>query len=71
MTKHEKRKLFDPAIVRPAIRDSFGKLSPRVQAKNPVMFVVLAGAVLVTGLLVRDVARGGQVLFNVQIALWL
>ncbi|HET7451616.1 MAG TPA: potassium-transporting ATPase subunit B, partial [Thermoanaerobaculia bacterium] len=71
MTKTGKRKLFDPAIVRPAIRDSFAKLSPSLQAKNPVMFVVLVGAVLVTALLVRDVARGGQVLFNVQIALWL
>ncbi|HET9794095.1 MAG TPA: potassium-transporting ATPase subunit KdpB [Thermoanaerobaculia bacterium] len=71
MAKPEKRGLFDPAIVRPAIRDSFVKLSPRMQAKNPVMFVVLVGALLVTGLLVRDVARGGQVLFNVQIALWL
>jgi K+-transporting ATPase ATPase B chain len=71
VAKSEKRNLFDRAIVRVAIRDSFAKLDPRLQAKNPVMFVVLAGAVLVTALLVRDVARGSQVLFNVQIALWL
>jgi K+-transporting ATPase ATPase B chain len=71
VAKSEKRNLFDPAIVRVAVRDSFAKLNPRLQAKNPVMFVVLAGAVLVTALLVRDVASGQQVLFNVQIALWL
>jgi len=71
VAKSERRNLFDRAIVRVAIRDSFSKLNPRLQAKNPVMFVVLAGAVLVSVLLVRDVARGNQVLFNVQIALWL
>ena len=37
-----------PAIVRPAIVDSFRKLDPRVQARNPVMFVVLVGSVLTT-----------------------
>jgi K+-transporting ATPase ATPase B chain len=63
--------LFDRAIVRTAFRDSFRKLDPRVQAANPVMFVVLVGAVLVTVLLVRDVGRGRDVLFNLQIALWL
>jgi K+-transporting ATPase ATPase B chain len=71
VAKSEKRNLFDAAIVRVAVRDSFVKLNPRLQAKNPVMFVVLAGAVLVTALLARDVASGQQVLFNVQIALWL
>ena len=63
--------LFDRSIVRAAIGDSFRKLDPRLQAKNPVMFVVLVGAVLVSVLLVRDVARGKDVLFNLQIALWL
>src|SRR4029453_4057025 len=66
-----RRKLFDRSIVGPAIADSFRKLDPRLQARNPVMFVVLVGAVLVTVLLVRDVARGKDVLFNLQIALWL
>jgi K+-transporting ATPase ATPase B chain len=67
----ERRRLFDPAIVQPAIADSFRKLDPRLQAKNPVMFVVLVGAALVTVLLVRDLVRGREVLFNLQIALWL
>ncbi len=71
MAKPAKRNLFDRAIVRVALRDSFVKLNPRLQAKNPVMFVVLVGAVLVTVLLGRDIARGREVLFNFQIALWL
>jgi K+-transporting ATPase ATPase B chain len=71
MAKPRTTKLFDRAIVRTAFRDSFRKLDPRIQAANPVMFVVLVGAVLVTVLLVRDVGRGRDVLFNLQIALWL
>ena len=47
--------LFDPAIVKPAIADSFRKLDPRVLARNPVMFVVAVGSLLTTGLCVRDV----------------
>ncbi len=38
------RSLFDRAIVTRAIRDSFKKLDPRWQARNPVMFVVEVGA---------------------------
>ncbi|MHA6826405.1 potassium-transporting ATPase subunit KdpB [Ralstonia pseudosolanacearum] len=40
--------MFAPALVRPAIVDSFRKLSPRAQAKNPVMFVVYIGSILTT-----------------------
>ena len=53
------------------MRDSFVKLGPRTQLQNPVMFVVYVGAILVTGLLVRDAVRGRELLFDLQIALWL
>jgi potassium-transporting ATPase ATP-binding subunit len=46
--------LFDPTIVSAAVVDSFRKLRPRTQARNPVMFVVLVGSVLTTILFVRD-----------------
>ena len=48
------RGLFDPAIVKSALVDSVRKLHPRVQARNPVMFVVLVGSVVTTILFVRD-----------------
>ena len=51
--------------------DSFVKLKPRTQLQNPVMFVVYVGAILVSVLLVRDAVKGGPLLFDVQIALWL
>jgi K+-transporting ATPase ATPase B chain len=68
----QKRPLFDPAIVRRALRDSFVKLDPRHMVRNPVMFVVLIGSVLTTASLVRDVASGrGDTGFTLQIAVWL
>jgi K+-transporting ATPase ATPase B chain len=57
----------DPVLLRQAAADAFVKFDPREQWKNPVMFVVLIGAVWVTGLLFL----GGFSFFNFQIALWL
>ncbi len=42
----EARSLFDKLILRQAFFDSFKKLDPRVQVKNPVMFVVLVGTII-------------------------
>ncbi len=46
--------LFDGAIMRQAVGESFRKLAPRAVAKNPVMFVVEVGSALTTLLVVRD-----------------
>jgi potassium-transporting ATPase ATP-binding subunit len=48
------RGLFDPAIVKSALVESVRKLHPRVQMRNPVMFVVLVGSVVTTILFFRD-----------------
>src|SRR3989440_8117320 len=40
--------IFDPKIIRAAIPESFRKLDPRVQLRNPVMFVVEVGSVITT-----------------------
>ncbi|MBW7959505.1 MAG: HAD-IC family P-type ATPase, partial [Candidatus Promineofilum sp.] len=67
------RPLFDPPIVRRAVVDAFRKLTPRQQARNPVMFVVAVGAMLTTLILIVDLARGGATdpIFDLQITLWL
>jgi potassium-transporting ATPase ATP-binding subunit len=66
------RPLFDPEIVGRAVRASFRKLNPFSMVKNPVMFVVEAGAALTTGFLIRDVATGAAGLgFTLQISIWL
>ncbi len=60
--------LFDGAILRQAVIDSFKKLDPRTQLKNPVMFVTLLGAILSFQQLFTSKEPFGYVL---QIALWL
>ncbi len=49
------RSLFDGPILRRAIVDSFRKLDPRVQIRNPVMFVVFVGSILTTVLYIAAV----------------
>ncbi len=68
-----KRPLFEAAIVRQAIVDSFRKLDPRVQARNPVMFVVLVGSVFTTLIFFQDLsdARPEDNLFAGLVAAWL
>ena len=68
-----KRPLFDPPIVRRAVRDALLKtVNLRHMVRNPVMFVVLVGSVLTTVALVGDIASGGaHVGFTLQLALWL
>jgi potassium-transporting ATPase ATP-binding subunit len=75
MSKHARKaaSLWDPVILRPAALDAFKKLDPRTMAKNPVMFVVEVGCVLVTVLFAWALATGKtvDVKFNVQLILWL
>jgi potassium-transporting ATPase ATP-binding subunit len=67
--------LFDPAIVVPAIGESFRKLDPRTLSRNPVMFVVEIVTLLVTILYLRDlltgVTGGENLKFTFQIIVWL
>jgi K+-transporting ATPase ATPase B chain len=51
-------KLFDPKIVKRAIRDAFGKLDPRRMIRNPVMFVVEVGSAFTTLLFVHALVTG-------------
>ncbi|NPT57531.1 potassium-transporting ATPase subunit KdpB [Paraburkholderia elongata] len=74
MTEHNAtRSMFDPALVRPAIVDSFKKLTPRTQFRNPVMFCVYVGSILTTILWIA--ALGGQAEapagFILAVTLWL
>jgi K+-transporting ATPase ATPase B chain len=65
--------VLDPAILLPAIGQSFVKLNPRVLIKNPVMFVVEIVAALTTVIFIRDLITGGSghLGFTFQIILWL
>ena len=73
MTERARRiSLWDPGIVQQAVADSFRKLDPRVQIKNPVMFIVEIGSLLTTIIFVQELAAGGgRPLFTGQVAAWL
>ena len=65
--------LLDGTLVRPAILDAFKKLSPTVQWKNPVMFVVYVGSIITTLLYVQALSGQGEAPagFILAISLWL
>lgn len=71
--KNANTSMFDPALLKPAIVDSFKKLSPRTQWRNPVMFVVYVGSILATGLWLQSLGGHGEASsgFILGIALWL
>ncbi len=72
-TQGKRRQLFDPQIMRRALLESFRKLDPRHQIRNPVMFVVTVGSVLTTILLCQALFGKGEapVWFILAVSLWL
>jgi potassium-transporting ATPase ATP-binding subunit len=73
MSSTKAKPLFDGPIVRRAIRDSFVKLNPRNQVRNPVMFVVFIGSVLTTVLYFQALAGHGEARpgFILGVTVWL
>ncbi|QSN62165.1 potassium-transporting ATPase subunit KdpB [Caballeronia sp. M1242] len=67
------RSMFDPALLKPAIADSFAKLAPRTQLRNPVMFCVYVGSILTTVLWIAALVGQAEAPagFILAIALWL
>jgi K+-transporting ATPase ATPase B chain len=69
-----KLSLFDRTLIGPALIDALKKLSPRVQWRNPVMFVVYIGSILTTVLWLQALAAHGEApawfIFNIALWLW-
>src|SRR6478735_5966584 len=68
------RSLFETKILRRAVVDSFYKLDPRRQLRNPVMFTVYVVSILTTGLWIRSLRMPGTepswFIFGVAVWLW-
>lgn len=61
-----------PRTLRHAVKDSFLRLDPRRMARNPVLFVVEVGSLLVTAIAVADLAAGRpESGFHLHMAIWL
>ncbi|CQI92690.1 Potassium-transporting ATPase B chain [Yersinia rohdei ATCC 43380] len=73
MMTHKQRAIFEPQLVRTALLDAVKKLDPRVQWRNPVMFVVYLGSWLTTliWLAILSGHTTGSALFTGSVALWL
>jgi K+-transporting ATPase ATPase B chain len=77
--RRREARLLDPKILRPALVQSLVKLDPRVQVRNPVMFVVELGAVVTTGIWIaqatglsaNDGAGSQPAWFAFVVGLWL
>jgi K+-transporting ATPase ATPase B chain len=74
----EQRSLFEREFIAPALIGSLRKLDPRVQVRNPVMFVVEVGAVISTIAWLIQVFGGGPLgggdepaWFTFSVAIWL
>jgi K+-transporting ATPase ATPase B chain len=66
------RSLFDRTILGTAAIDSLKKLDPRVQLRNPVMFICEVGAVVALCYAIHDGIDGnGSAGFDVAISIWL
>jgi potassium-transporting ATPase ATP-binding subunit len=70
--------MLSAELLWPAVRGSFAKLHPRVQVRNPVMFVVETGALITTIAYAIQLGGGGSVggghepaWFTFTVAVWL
>ena len=65
---------LDPALLGPAVADSFRKLAPAVQGRNPVMFVVYIGSILTSVLFLQALRGQGEAsagfIFGISAWLW-
>ncbi|HEY2257435.1 MAG TPA: potassium-transporting ATPase subunit KdpB [Variovorax sp.] len=74
-TSSMRTSMFDAALVRPALWASITKLSPRVQWRNPVMFIVYIGSILTTVLWLHSLNFKGDTgmssAFVLAVSIWL
>lgn len=67
---HKSNKLFEPALVKEALKQSFIKLNPRILFRNPVMFTVEIGTAVMLGVCIWVLAgetSQGSFIYNLLI----
>ena len=71
MSHPASKALISKTIFQQALIDSIKKLNPKIQIKNPVMFLVYIGAILSTVIVLSEIRNSEFSNFNLQISLWL
>src|SRR5690349_10875321 len=67
----DNKPLFTQKDINTGIINSFRKLNPKVQWRNPVMFIVFVGAILTSFITIYEIISEQFSSFNLQISIWL
>lgn len=63
--------ILNTGIIKRAVPEAFRKLHPKLQYRNPVMFITLVGAVFTSVIVLQEIFTGRFSGFEFQIAVWL
>jgi K+-transporting ATPase ATPase B chain len=69
--KSESNKLFEPALVQSALKQSFIKLNPKVMLRNPVMFTVEIGTAIMLYVTIYSLTHSDQGTFAYNLIIFL
>ncbi|MGV8878640.1 MAG: potassium-transporting ATPase subunit KdpB [Sphingobacteriaceae bacterium] len=69
--KNKSNTLFEPALVNTALKQSFVKLDPRLMIRNPVMFTVEIGTIVMLFVTVYSISNPGQGSFGYNLAVFI
>lgn len=69
--KTQSNKLFEPALVQTALKESFIKLDPRLMVRNPVMFTVEIGTVIMLAMSIYSFSHRDQGSFGYNLAIFI
>ncbi len=69
--KNKSNTLFDPALVNTALKQSFVKLDPRLMIRNPVMFTVEVGTIVMLIVTLYSIVNPSQGSFGYNLAVFI
>ena len=69
--KNKSNILFEPALVNTALKQSFVKLDPRIMIRNPVMFTVEIGTVVMLCVTIYSISNKDQGSFSYNLAVFI
>ena len=69
--KSQSNKLFEPALVQSALKQSFIKLNPKVMLRNPVMFTVEIGTAIMLYVTIYSLTHSDQGTFAYNLIIFL